>query len=144
MLSNLVMHFLLVALNNKVINLGNDIFGNLFFKLWLWASKDALPNFDMSSKFGPDFSTKITSKLKLPNYQKKSDDFWHRKFSKFTLKVQFPHFAMRWQSILRHLWSRTMANWIAEGVASEVNDYSTPYIAKFLGKILYCATISDS
>ena len=29
-----------------------------------------------------------------------------------------------------------MANWIAEGVASEVNDYSTSYIAKFLGKII--------
>ena len=45
----------------------------------------------MSSKIGPDFSTKITSKLKLPKYQKKSEDFLHRKF---TLKVQFLHFAV--------------------------------------------------
>ena len=65
------MHFLLVALNNKVINLGNDIFGNLFFKLSDYGRPRMLClTFDMSSKIGPDFSTKITLKLKLPKYQK--------------------------------------------------------------------------
>jgi hypothetical protein len=72
-----------------------------------------LPSFATSSKIWPNFSNKVFLHLKLsknhlnkkcaPNQlsfkekkiQKDSDEFWHRKF---TLKVQFLHFAMSWQS----------------------------------------------
>ena len=79
----------------------------------LWVSWIDLPSFASSSKIWPNFSNKVffswsyekvilTKNVRLTYYssmkkkiQKDSDDFWHRKF---TLKVQFLHFAPSWQS----------------------------------------------
>ena len=79
----------------------------------LWAPWVDLPSFATSSKIWPNFSNKVVEKLMLSKsvnnkkcapklvffnekkIEKDSDDFWHRKF---TLKVQFSHFATSWQS----------------------------------------------
>ena len=77
----------------------------------LGASLDALPSFAAWSKIGPDFSRKVVLKLKLPKNvllksyssmkkkQKDLNDYSHRKF---TLRVQFQHFAKSWQSQAKH------------------------------------------
>jgi len=70
----------------------------------LWVSWIDLPSFASSSKIWPNFSNKVFfswsyEKVILTKNEKKirkdSDDFWHRKF---TLKVQFSHFAPSWES----------------------------------------------
>ena len=79
----------------------------------LWAPWVDLPSFATSSKIWPNFSNKVVEKLMLSKsvnnkkcapklvfynekkIEKDSDDFRHRKF---TLKVQFLHFATSWQS----------------------------------------------
>ena len=108
-----------------------------------------MPSFATSLKIGPDFSKKVVLKLKLPKNhfnkegapkklllneknQKGSNDFLHRKFTmKSSISALCDELAklgkVSQDAYNPGLWLilyDLLTNWVAEGVASDVNDFT--------------------